>query len=158
MDEERTGERLTTDLFRPVFCTPICAILFASSLLWHSATEFYGSTHSYVPTGTAQSRSCSYPLANKDGCARDWRHHCLSGVDLPRSYPPASSMSFRHLFAYNSLMSLDVGGYHDRPDWPRMGPSLLIATCLIVAIRTAKMKGTCGNRSTMIASPHQNDT
>ena len=35
-------------------------------------------------------------------------------------------------------MGLDVGGYHDRPDWPRMGPSLLIATCLIVAIRTAK--------------------
>jgi hypothetical protein len=31
-----------------------------------------------------------------------------------------------------------VGGYHDRPDWPKMGPSLLIATCLIVAIRTAK--------------------
>lgn len=35
-------------------------------------------------------------------------------------------------------MGLDVGGYHDRPDWPKMGPSLLIATRLIVAIRTAK--------------------
>jgi hypothetical protein len=35
-------------------------------------------------------------------------------------------------------MGLEVGGYHDRPDWPKMGPSLLIATCLIVAIRTAK--------------------
>jgi hypothetical protein len=35
-------------------------------------------------------------------------------------------------------MGLDVGGYHDRTDWPKMGPSLLIATCLIVAIRTAK--------------------
>jgi hypothetical protein len=35
-------------------------------------------------------------------------------------------------------MGLDVGGYCDRPDWPKMGPSLLIATCLIVAIRTAK--------------------
>lgn len=35
-------------------------------------------------------------------------------------------------------MRLEVGGYHDRPDWPKMGPSLLIATCLIVAIRTAK--------------------
>jgi hypothetical protein len=34
-------------------------------------------------------------------------------------------------------MGLEVGGYHDRPDWPKMGPSLLIATCL-VAIRTAK--------------------
>lgn len=35
-------------------------------------------------------------------------------------------------------MGLEVGGYNDRPDWPKMGPSLLIATCLIVAIRTAK--------------------
>ncbi len=35
-------------------------------------------------------------------------------------------------------MGLEVGGYHDRPDWPKMGPSLLIATCLILAIRTAK--------------------
>ncbi len=34
-------------------------------------------------------------------------------------------------------MGLD-GGFHDRPDWPKTGPSLLIATCLIVAIRTAK--------------------
>jgi hypothetical protein len=25
-----------------------------------------------------------------------------------------------------------------KPDWPKLGPSLLIATCLIVAIRTAK--------------------
>ncbi len=35
-------------------------------------------------------------------------------------------------------MGLDVGGYADRPDWPKLGPSLLIVTCLIVAIRTAK--------------------
>ncbi|HEY2471059.1 MAG TPA: hypothetical protein VGI45_24905 [Terracidiphilus sp.] len=35
-------------------------------------------------------------------------------------------------------MGLEVGGYHDRPDWPKMGPSMLIATSLIVAIRTAK--------------------
>jgi len=35
-------------------------------------------------------------------------------------------------------MGLDVGGYEDRPDWPKMGPSLLIATALILAIRTAK--------------------
>ncbi len=33
------------------------------------------------------------------------------------------------------------GGYHDRPDWPKMGPSLLIATALIVAIRTARLAG-----------------
>ena len=35
-------------------------------------------------------------------------------------------------------MGLDIGGYEERPDWPKMGPSLLIATCLILAIRTAK--------------------
>jgi hypothetical protein len=35
-------------------------------------------------------------------------------------------------------MGLEVGGYKDHPDWPKMGPSLLIATCLILAIRTAK--------------------
>jgi hypothetical protein len=35
-------------------------------------------------------------------------------------------------------MGLEVGGYTDTPDWPKMGPSLLIATCLILAIRTAK--------------------
>jgi hypothetical protein len=33
---------------------------------------------------------------------------------------------------------LDVGGFEERPDWPKMGPSLLIAACLILAIRTAK--------------------
>jgi hypothetical protein len=33
---------------------------------------------------------------------------------------------------------MEIGGYNDVPDWPKMGPSLLIATCLIVAIRTAK--------------------
>jgi hypothetical protein len=35
-------------------------------------------------------------------------------------------------------MGLDVGGHTDKPDWPKLGPSLLIATALIVAIRTAK--------------------
>jgi hypothetical protein len=39
---------------------------------------------------------------------------------------------------YTAKMSLDVGGYENRPDWPKLGPSFLIATCLIVAIRTAK--------------------
>ena len=37
---------------------------------------------------------------------------------------------------------MEVGGYNDVPDWPKMGPSLLIATCLIVAIRTAKWSAT----------------
>ena len=35
-------------------------------------------------------------------------------------------------------MGLEIGGYTDRPDWPKMGPSLLIASCLILAIRTAE--------------------
>jgi hypothetical protein len=35
-------------------------------------------------------------------------------------------------------VGLKIGGYEDRPDWPKMGPSLVIATCLILAIRTAK--------------------
>jgi len=35
-------------------------------------------------------------------------------------------------------MGLEVGGFQDRPDWPKMGPSLLIASSLILAIRTAR--------------------
>jgi len=35
-------------------------------------------------------------------------------------------------------MGLEVGGYNERPDWPKLGPSLLIATSVILAIRTAK--------------------
>ena len=35
-------------------------------------------------------------------------------------------------------MGLNIGGYEQRPDWPKMGPTLLIGTCLILAIRTAK--------------------
>ncbi len=31
-----------------------------------------------------------------------------------------------------------VTGHEPRTDWPKMGPSVLIATALIVAIRTAK--------------------
>jgi len=34
-------------------------------------------------------------------------------------------------------MGLDVGEYHD---WPEMGQSLLIDSCLILAIRGAKWK------------------
>jgi hypothetical protein len=45
---------------------------------------------------------------------------------------------------YTAGMGLDVGGYTDRPDWPKLGPSLLIATCLIVAIRTAKWPAVSG--------------
>ena len=43
-------------------------------------------------------------------------------------------------------MGLEIGGYEERPDWPKMGPSLLIATCLILAIRTAKRPAQIFNR------------
>ena len=39
---------------------------------------------------------------------------------------------------YSGEVALEVGGYTDVPDWPKLGPSLLIATCLILAIRTAR--------------------
>jgi len=32
----------------------------------------------------------------------------------------------------------EIGGYRTEIDWPKVGPSLLIGTCLILAIRTAK--------------------
>jgi hypothetical protein len=35
-------------------------------------------------------------------------------------------------------MGLDIGGLTQEPDWPKMGPSLLIESCLILAIRTAR--------------------
>ena len=36
------------------------------------------------------------------------------------------------------MAGLDIGGYEQRPDWPKLGPSLLIGACLILAVRTAK--------------------
>ena len=42
---------------------------------------------------------------------------------------------------------MEIGGYNDVPDWPKMGPSLLIATCLIVAIRTARSSATIDVRN-----------
>jgi len=35
------------------------------------------------------------------------------------------------------MAGLDIGGYEQRPDWPKMGPALLIAACLILATQTA---------------------
>lgn len=43
---------------------------------------------------------------------------------------------------------LDIGGYEQRPDWPKMGPSLLIASCLILAIRTSKWPPRSGGGTT----------
>ncbi|MDP9049755.1 MAG: hypothetical protein M3O31_03395 [Acidobacteriota bacterium] len=33
---------------------------------------------------------------------------------------------------------MKVVGYERKPDWPKLGPSIIIATALIVAIRTAR--------------------
>lgn len=41
----------------------------------------------------------------------------------------------------------EVGGYNVSTDWPKLGPSLLISTCLILAIRTAKWSATFENTS-----------
>jgi hypothetical protein len=66
------------------------------------------------------------------------------------AYVPLRSLKIREAFSfslfcacspflrYTAEMGLDVGDYTDRPDWPKLGPSLLIATALIVAIRAAK--------------------
>ncbi len=56
------------------------------------------------------------------------------------SGPPCPADSpFSHIrlvFAYTRAMKV-VGNEHC-PDWPKLGPSIIIATALIVAIRTAK--------------------
>jgi hypothetical protein len=36
------------------------------------------------------------------------------------------------------MKGLRVTGHERGPDWPKLGPSVLIATALVVAIRTAK--------------------
>jgi hypothetical protein len=41
----------------------------------------------------------------------------------------------------------EVGGYNVSTDWPKLGPSLLISTCLILAVRTAKWSATFENTS-----------
>jgi hypothetical protein len=43
---------------------------------------------------------------------------------------------FRHIFAYTLLMQ--VGGHNQEPDWIKLGPSLVVAASLVLAIRTAK--------------------
>jgi hypothetical protein len=35
-------------------------------------------------------------------------------------------------------MGLEIGGYTQATDWPKLGPSLVIASSLILAVRTAK--------------------
>ena len=46
------------------------------------------------------------------------------------------------------MEGLKVTGHERSPDWPKLGPSVLIASALVVAIRTAKWssrpKNDCG--------------
>jgi hypothetical protein len=42
---------------------------------------------------------------------------------------------------------LKVIGHNTNPDWPKLGPSLLIATALVVAIRTARWPTTVAGLS-----------
>jgi len=42
---------------------------------------------------------------------------------------------------------MEIGGHNEVPDWPKMAPSLLIATCLIVAVRTARWLATIDIRN-----------
>jgi hypothetical protein len=46
------------------------------------------------------------------------------------------------------MAGLDIGGYEERPNWPKMGPSLLIAVSLILAVRTAKWPARSGGGTT----------
>src|SRR4051812_22180055 len=48
---------------------------------------------------------------------------------------------FHLFFAYTAWMK--VIGYEKRPDWPKLGPSMLIAATLVVGIRTARWAATC---------------
>jgi hypothetical protein len=43
-------------------------------------------------------------------------------------------------------VALDIGGFEQRSDWPKMGPSPFIGTCLILTIRTAKWPATFNER------------
>lgn len=52
----------------------------------------------------------------------------------------------RLFFAYTPPMR--VVGTDNRPDWPKLGPSVIIATALIVAIRTAKWASKAAGDST----------
>jgi hypothetical protein len=57
---------------------------------------------------------------------------------MARRINSTNSFSPTNLKSWERPVGLEVGGYTERPDWPKLGPSLLISPCLILAIRTAK--------------------
>jgi hypothetical protein len=45
---------------------------------------------------------------------------------------------------------MNVGGYNKEPDWVKIGPSLLVASSLVLAIRTAKWAANEGSTSSSV--------
>ena len=58
------------------------------------------------------------------------------------AYPGFTLLAYSLFIRYTDAMQ--VGGYNKEPDWVRLGPSLLIASCVILAIRTAKWAARTG--------------
>ena len=66
----------------------------------------------------------------------EYRKHRESCAACQSRDGPLTFHSFSPLFAYTRFVH--VIGHDRKTDWPKLGPSILIATALIVAIRTAK--------------------
>src|ERR1700733_15258413 len=51
--------------------------------------------------------------------------------------------NIRFLFAFHSFLAyahnMEVGGYNKEPDWVKIGPSLLVAASLVLAIPHSKV-------------------
>ena len=63
---------------------------------------------------------------------------CVENAEIIFQQRSSGAGYFINWKSWERAVGLEVGGYTERPDWPKLGPSLLIATCLILAIRTAK--------------------
>jgi hypothetical protein len=59
-------------------------------------------------------------------------------MHLDKVFAGFTATSIRLLFAYDGEMGIGSSGHRDETAWPKLGPSLLIASCLILAVRTAK--------------------
>ena len=70
-------------------------------------------------------------LQHLDAVAGDLASRVWIG-DLPDATEKACSPCVRY------IAGMRVGGYDRKPDYPKLGPSLLIASCVIRGLRTAK--------------------
>ena len=68
--------------------------------------------------------------------------HPLKARAYQAAYPGFILLAYSLFIRYTRGMQ--VGGYNKEPDWVRLGPSLLIASCVILAIRTAKWAARTG--------------